>query len=316
MPAGTQTKQLGWGVAAFGVAAILLTALLPVRAGAQEKGQKTFSSAQEACHAFVKAVQDNDEQALIEMVGKSAKEIITSGDEAQDKRHREVFVKRYEEMHRLFKEPDGTTTIYVGADNWPLPIPLINKGNMWYFDGAAAKQEILYRRVGRNEISTIRVCDQLAKAENEYFDEYHVYASQIASSGDKRDGLYWSGEPKSPIGPLIADADAGTKGTGAAPFRGYYFRVLTVQGKDADGGAKDYVSNGKMTAGFAIVAFPAAYRSSGVMTFTVGLNGLVYEKDLGKKTETKAKAMKSFNPDSSWHRAEEVQEAMNAQATK
>jgi hypothetical protein len=141
--------------------------LVPSGAIAQEKGQKTFASAQEACHAFVKAAQDNDEKTLIEIIGKSAKVIITSGDEKQDQGHRENFVKRYEEMHRLFKEPDGTTTIHVGADNWPLPISLMNKGNVWYFDGAAAKQEILYRRVGRNEVSTIRVCEQLAAAEKE-----------------------------------------------------------------------------------------------------------------------------------------------------
>jgi hypothetical protein len=311
-----EARHFGWGnLVGVGAAAILL-ACLPVRAVAQEKGQKTFSSAEDASQALVKAAQDNDEKALIEIIGKSAKEIIVSGDDKQDAQHRAHFVKRYEEMHRLFKEPDGTTTLYVGVDNWPTPMPLVNKGNVWYFDGEAAKHAVLFRRIGKNEISTIRVCEQLAAAEKEYFAMQNVYAARIASDPDQKNGLYWSGEPKSPIGPKIAAADTTNKNPSAAPFRGYYFRVLADQGKDAPGGAKSYMADGKMTGGFAIVAYPAEYRSSGVMTFTVGSDGVVHEKDLGKKTETEAKAMKSFNPDSSWHPAESEQEAMNAQTTK
>jgi Protein of unknown function (DUF2950) len=309
--------KYGWnGPFKICVVALFLTACVISRVNAQEKGQKTFASAEEASQAFVKACQDNDEKLLIEIIGKSAKEIISSGDEKQDAEHRAHFVKRYEEMHRLFKEPDGTTTLYIGVDNWPVPIPLVNKGNVWYFDGAAGKQEILYRRVGRNEISTIRVCEQLAAAENEYFAAQHVYAAKIASDPGQRNGLYWEGEPKSPVGPLVAAADTTSKNASPTPFRGYYFRVLTDQGKDASGGAKSYVVDGKMTGGFAIEAYPVEYRSSGVMTFIVGSDGVVYEKDLGKKTESEAKAMKSFDPNSSWHRAEQEQEATNAQTTK
>ena len=310
-------KNFGWGdlVGVIGAAAILL-ACLPMGAVAQEKGQKTFSSAEDASQALVKAAQDNDEKTLIEIVGKSAKEIISSGDDKQDEQHRAHFVKRYEEMHRLFKEPDGTTTLYVGVDNWPTPMPLVNKGNVWYFDGEAAKQAVLFRRIGKNEISTIRVCEQLAAAEKEYFAMQNVYAAKIASDPDQKNGLYWSGEPKSPIGPKIAVADTTSKNASPTPFRGYYFRVLTDQGKDAPGGAKSYMVDGKMTGGFAIMAYPVEYRSSGVMTFLVGSDGIVHEKDLGKKTETEAKAMKSFNPDSSWHPAENEQEATNAQTTK
>jgi Protein of unknown function (DUF2950) len=311
-----EARNFGWGdLVGVGAAAILL-ACLPMRAVAQEKGQKTFSSAEDASQALVKAAQDNDEKTLIEIVGKSAKEIISSGDDKQDEQHRAHFVKRYEEMHRLFKEPDGTTTLYVGVDNWPTPMHLVNKGNVWYFDGEAAKQAVLFRRIGKNEISTIRVCEQLAAAQKEYFAMQNVYAAKIASDPDQKNGLYWSGEPKSPIGPKIATADTTSKNPSAAPFRGYYFRVLADQGKDAPGGAKSYMIDGKMTGGFAIVAYPAEYRSSGVMTFIVGSDGVVHEKDLGKKTETEAKAIKSFNPDSSWRGAESEPEATNAQTTK
>ncbi len=311
-----EVRHSGWGdLCRVGAAAVILTCL-PVSAFSQEKGQKTFSSAEDASQAFLKAAQDNDEKTLIEIVGKSAKEIISSGDDKQDAQHRAHFVRRYEEMHRIFKEPDGTTTLYVGVDNWPLPIPLVNKGNVWYFDGEVAKQEILFRRIGKNEISTIRVCEQLAAAEKEYFAMQNVYAAKIASDPDQRNGLYWSGEPKSPIGPKIAAADTTSTNASVMPFRGYYFRVLTDQGKDASGGAKSFMIDGKMTGGFAIVAYPAEYRSSGVMTFIVGSDGAVHEKDLGKKTETVAKAMKSFNPDSSWHPAQEQQEATSAQTTK
>jgi hypothetical protein len=310
------SRHLGWGnLCKVGAAAVILTCF-PVSAFSQEKGQKTFSSAEDASQALVKAAQDNDEKALIEIIGKSAKEIISSGDDKQDAQHRAHFVKRYEEMHRLFKEPDGTTTLYVGVDNWPTPMPLVNKGNVWYFDGQAAKQAVLFRRIGKNEISTIRVCDQLAAAEKEYFAMQNVYAAKITSDPDQKNGLYWSGEPKSPIGPKIAAADTTSKNASPAPFRGYYFRVLTDQGKDAPGGAKSYMVDGKMTGGFAIMAYPAEYRSSGVMTFIVGSDGVVHEKDLGKKTETEAKAMKSFNPDSSWHTSELEQEATSAQTSK
>ncbi len=308
--------HFGWGdLIKFGAAAVIL-ACLPAGAFSQEKGQRTFSSAEEASQALVKAAQDNDEKALIEIVGKSAKQIISSGDDKEDAKHRAHFVRRYEEMHRLFKEPDGTTTLYVGVDNWPTPISLVNKGNIWYFDGEAAKQEILFRRIGRNEISTIRVCEQLAAAEKEYFAMQHVYAAKIASDSGQKNGLYWDGEPKSPIGPKIAVADTTSKNASATPFRGYYFRVLTEQGKDAPGGARSYMVDGKLTDGFAIEAYPVEYRSSGVMTFIVGSDGVVHEKDLGKKTESEAKAIKSFNPDSSWRQAETEQAATNAQTTK
>jgi len=216
-------------------------------------------------------------------------------------------------MHRLFREPDGTVTLYIGAENWPTPIPLENKGNVWYFDTDAAKKEILFRRIGRNEMSTIVVCRQLAAAQKEYYASHNEeYAQKIFSDEGQHDGLYWKaadGEPKSPIGPLVASAVAEgypkDQGGPPTPFRGYFYHVLTRQGKAAPGGAKNYIVNGKMTAGFAFVAYPAEYRSSGVMTFIVGADGVVYQKDLGKKTEAHAKSWTEYNPDSSWQKVEE-----------
>jgi hypothetical protein len=192
----------------------------------------------------------------------------------------------------------------------------VNKGNAWFFDTDAGRKEIMYRRVGRNEISTIRVCQELVAAQKEYYSTQHnEYARQIFSDEGQQNGLYWKAAdsgPQSPIGPLVASAVAEgyTKGQNGppTPYRGYYYRVVTRQGKNAPGGAKSYLVDGKMTEGFAFVAYPAEYRSSGVMTFIVGTDGVVYQKDLGKKTEAIAKAMKEYSPDSTWQKTEEQPE--------
>jgi hypothetical protein len=288
---------------------------------AQQPGQKTFSSPEDASHALVAAAQSNDEKAMLEILGPEGKQVVSSGDDAEDAQSRANFVQRYEEMHRLVKEPDGTTVLYIGAHNWPTPIPLVNKGNVWYFDTEAGKREILYRRIGRNEMSAIRVCQELVAAEKEYYAARHSeYAPKISSDEGRQNGLYWKaadGQPQSPIGPLVAAAVAEGQGGPPTPYRGYYFRVLTRQGKDAPGGRKNYIVNGKMTDGFAFVAYPAEYKSSGVMTFVVDEDGVVYQKDLGKKTEALAKAMKEYNTNSSWQKAQEQpEETAAAQKTK
>ncbi len=206
--------------------------------------------------------------------------------------------------------------LYIGAHNWPMPIPLVQAGQSWRFDTDAGKQEILYRRVGTNELSTIRICQALVAAEKEYYATQHNrYAGRFLSDAGQHNGLYWQaidGQPKSPIGPLVASADAagyGRNGSGMpTPYHGYLFRILRWQGGNAPGGAKSYVRNGKMTGGFAFVAFPAAYRSSGVMTFVVGEDGVVHEKDLGRNTTVLARAMKAYDPDSSWRHSEDEQE--------
>jgi hypothetical protein len=292
--------------------AIFLTPCFPARSMAQQQAQKIFSSPEDASNALVTAARNDDEKAALDILGPDGKQIISSGDEIEDARARTIFVEKYQQMHRLVKEPDGTSTLYIGAENWPTPIPLVNKNNLWYFDTDAGKKEILYRRVGQNEISTIRVCQELLAAENEYYSAHHEYAQKIISDEGLHNGLYWkaaAGEPLSPIGPLVASAVAEgyhkDQAGDPSPFHGYYFRILTQQGKQARGGARIHVVNGKMTDGFAFVAYPAEYRSSGVMTFIVGNDGVVYQKDLGMKTGVLAKTIKQFDPDSHWEKAEE-----------
>jgi hypothetical protein len=308
-----------------GVVVLVLMGCFANPSVAQQPGQKTFSSAEDASNALFMAAQSNDEKAMLEALGADGKQIVSSGDDVEDAQSRANFVEKYKEMHRLVKEPDGSTILYIGAKNWPSPIPLMNKGNVWYFDTEAGKREILYRRVGRNEMSAIRVCEELVAAQKEYYAAQHnEYAQKIFSDDGQHDGLYWKagdGSAQSPIGPLVAAAvtEGYTKRQAGppTPYRGYLFHVLTRQGKNASGGAKGYIVNGKMTDGFAFVAYPAEYRSSGVMTFIVGQDGVVYEKDLGKKTEVMGKAAKEYNPGSGWQKAEEQQsETAESQKTK
>lgn len=293
-------------------------AWFPAPAFAQQSGQKTFSSAAEATQTLIAALEANDQPALLSILGPDAKEIISSGDPVEDKNRRAEFVQKYRQMHRLVIEPDGMTTLYIGAENWPAPIPLVHKGDVWFFDTPFGKQEILYRRIGRDELATIQVCRELVDAEKEYYSQPHdgnpnkQYAQKLFSEPGKHNGLYWkpaSGEPESPIGPLVAAASA----EGYAPpysdekpqpFHGYYFRILTGQGAKAPGGAHSYIDNGAMTRGFAVLAYPAEYRSSGVMTFIVNEDGIVYEKDLGSKTAEFAKSLTAYDRDKSWRKAD------------
>jgi hypothetical protein len=305
----------------FAAVAILLLGSIPAIVRAQQQGQRTFASAEEASNALFAATQSNDERAMLAIFGQDGKQVVSSGDEVQDQEMRANFVKKFQEMHRLVNEPDGTTSLIIGAENWPTPIPLVHKGNVWYFDTDAGTKEILFRRVGRNEITTIRVCQELVAAQKAYAAQNHnEYAQRFFSDAGQRNGLYWKaadGAPQSPIGPLIASAVAEgyekiSEG-GPTPFHGYYFHMLIAQGHHAPGGSKNYLVRGKMTGGFAFVAYPAEYRSSGVMTFIVGSNGVVYEKDLGRNTESIVKAMKKFDPDSSWHKSETDQEQSASQ---
>lgn len=296
---------------------ILMLTIVGIGTGvaAQQSGQKTFKSAAEASHALVAAVKSDDEPALLGILGSDAKSVISSGDSVEDKNDRAEFLQKYHQMHRLVTEPDGTTTLYIGAENWPTPIPLVHKGPAWYFDTPAGKQEILYRRVGKNELAAIAVCRELVDAEKEYFAQPHdgdsgqQYARKVYSDPGKQNGLYWqasAGQSESPIGPLVATAagEGYTDGSDQSPkpFQGYYFRVLTSQ-KTAKG-TRNYVVNGKMTGGFAFVAYPAEYRSTGVMTFLVDQEGIVYEKDLGPRTATLAKSLRSYERDASWRKAD------------
>jgi len=291
------------------LACVTLLMGLAVLAGAQETGQRTFSSPHEASKALYDALKADDSSAALAVLGSSADAVLHSGDEVQDKKNLQLFLDRYEQMNRIGKQADGQRIMYLGADNWPFPIPIVEKAGKWYFDTAAGKSEILFRRIGKNELAAIRVLHALVNAQNEYYQgthdgATHQYAGRILSTAGKQDGLYWKtaeGEPESPIGPIVAYATKEGYTTKGEPFHGYFFRLLDSQGAGAPGGAKPYSVDGKMTGGFAFIAWPAEYRNSGVMTFMVGMNGAVLEKDLGKDTSTTAPSTKSFNPDKTWN---------------
>ncbi|HEV8075035.1 MAG TPA: DUF2950 domain-containing protein [Candidatus Acidoferrum sp.] len=314
-------KFHGINLPALVVGTILLTGCFPARSLAQQREQKIFPSPEVASDALLAATQSNDEKVLLEILGPDAKQIVSSGDDAEDALNRANFVEKFREMHRLVKEPDGTVTLYIGAHNWPTPIPIVSNGNSWYFNTDAAKSEILARRIGRNEMSAIRVCQELVAAQKEYrSSQKSEYAAKIFSDKGQNNGLYWEvpeGGPQSPIGPLVAwavaEENARSRGEAPVPFRGYYFEILTRQGKNAPGGAKSYITSGKMSGGFAFVAYPAEYRSSGVMTFIVGEDGIVFENDLGKKSESLAKSMREFNPTPAWQKADLVHEEVAAE---
>ena len=277
-----------------------------------EAGQKTFPSAEAATEALYVAVKSGDTDALLAIFGPGGKELVLSGDEVQDKNGRQTFVERYDQMHRLVQAGDHTFTLVIGAENWPMPIPIVEANGAWFFDTASGKEEILYRRIGKNELAAIQTCDVLVEAQIEYASQPRepsdkkLYAAKFISDPGKRNGLYWKADDNdaSPIGPLIADAAAQGYSGRTSPYQGYYFRILTRQGPSAAGGAKSYMANGQLEYGFAFVAYPAEYRNSGVMTFIVASDGVVYEKDLGPNTASVAKAMTTYNPDTTWKQVE------------
>jgi hypothetical protein len=284
---------------------------------ATEAAQKTFASPDDAGKALAEAAKADDHNALVQLFGPGSKDVIFSGDATQDKLSLQNFATAFQTMNRWRKQTDGSEVLYVGADNGPFPISLKkNSAGQWYFDTAAGKEEILSRRIGDNELATIDVIAVMVDAQAEYFSQGHdgvkQYAQRFVSDEGKENGLYWKspeGEPKSPLGPLAAFAAVTEGFTPEAnkqqPFHGYFYRILTEQGKDAKGGAKNYIVNGHMSAGFAFVAYPEKYGDTGVMTFITDRDGVVYEKDLGKNTVEVAKAMSEFNPDSGWSPVQE-----------
>jgi len=284
---------------------------------AQQGNEKTFNSPGDAVLALYNAVKSSDRQALGAILGSNSGPILHTGDDVADKKMATDFVRRYEQMHRVVVEPDQTVTLYIGADNWPMPIPIVkNSSGGWYFDTEAGKQEILFRRVGRNENDAIETLYALVDAQKDYASMMHDgdktkhYAMKFISDEGKQNGLYWKSsdnENPSPIGPLLVVASGegyAMKQGQQAPFHGYYFRILTKQGVAAKGGARDYVVNGQLTRGFAFVAYPAEYRNSGVMTFIVNQDGIVYEKDLGQDTAKLAADISEYNPDKTWNPAD------------
>lgn len=279
---------------------------------AQDKAQKTFATAQQAVDALIAANRNSDIAALNQILGAEASSLVSSGDDTQDKNDRAKFVSLYDEHHRLVSAGTGKETLVVGKNDWPMPIPLVKSDGAWKFDSADGAKELLYRRIGSNELAAIKVCQALRQAQVDYATTGHdgdppgMYAQRFRSRPGTQDGLYWSvseGESESPAGPLVADAEAEGYEQGARhPYHGYYFRILKAQGSHAYGGAKDYIVDGKMTGGFAILAYPAEYGASGVMTFLVSRRGTVYQRDLGDSTAETAKAITAYDPDSSWTR--------------
>lgn len=279
--------------------------------------QKTFSSAEEAIAVMVNAVKANNTAELLAIFGQAGEELVYSGDEAQDREKRERFAKAYEAKNRLERIGEKRIILHVGIDDWPMPIPIVKVGKSWQFKTEEGKQEIIARRIGRNELNAIQVCLAYVDAQREYAggrgkNQLAEYAQRFASDHGKRDGLCWEapeGGPPSPMGPQIANACKETfvgsnAGEGPVPYHGYFYKILKGQGRAAAGGAYDYVVDGRMIGGFGLVAYPARYRVSGIMTFVVNQDGVVYQKDLGKNTEKIAEAMTLFDPDTTWRKVE------------
>jgi Protein of unknown function (DUF2950) len=276
-------------------------------------GQKRFASIDEAVGALVAAIRAEDRNALIDILGPAGRRLVSSGDKVADRQTGARFATDYEKAHHLLAG-GGKVVLYVGSDDFPFPIPLVPDGPSWRGDTAAGSQEIVNRRIGNNELSAIQVCLAYVDAQREYYSEDRngdgilEYAQHLGSTPGKRDGLHWqsrAGEGPSPLGTLVVQARAeGYRlqrgSTGRPPYHGYLYRILTAQGPDAPGGAYDYVVGRHMIGGFALVAFPAQYGASGVMTFVVNHDGIVYERDLGTSTARLATEMKSFNPDRTW----------------
>ncbi|HXJ79399.1 MAG TPA: DUF2950 domain-containing protein [Candidatus Methylomirabilis sp.] len=272
--------------------------------------QRSFATPDAAVTALMDAVKSGNQKALLDILGPDAKSLVFSGDPVADRNAAQRFSADYDRAHHL-QGGGGKVVLYVGQDDFPFPIPLVPDGVVWRFDTPAGKDEILNRRIGKNELNAIQVCLAYVDAQRDYYSEdrnadgVREYATRFTSSPGKRDGLFWptkAGEKPSPLGPLVAAARAEGYGKGQrnVPYHGYYYRILTAQGPDAHDGAHDYMAHGRMIGGFALVAFPAEWGVSGVMTFIVNHEGVVYEKDLGPTTATIARNMQSFDPDSSW----------------
>ena len=290
-----------------GLTMAVLVFAMTAAAGAQQ----SFKTVAEAADALLNAVKSGDQRGILAVLGTDGAGIASSGDKVEDAAARKRFTDAYDAKHQINMEGEQKAVLVIGDQDWPFPIPIVRKDDSWRFDTAAGREEILDRRVGRNELAAIQTCLAYVDAQNDYAELMRAstgtaaYAQRIVSQPGKKDGLYWPtgpGETASPLGELVASAT--TEGYrvegGHAPFHGYYYRILTRQGPAAHGGAYDYIAHGKMIGGFALVAYPAVYRNSGVMTFLVNHEGTVFEKDLGPHTANIAEHLASFNPDDTW----------------
>ncbi|MEW6454812.1 MAG: DUF2950 domain-containing protein [Pseudomonadota bacterium] len=285
----------------------------------EARAQQTFNNAEAAADALAAAARTGDRKQIVTVLGPGSADIVSSGDDVQDDETRKAFVTAYDAKHSIKQESGKPATLLIGQGDFPFPIPLVEKNGSWSFDTKAGREEILFRRIGRNELAAIQASLAYVDAQNEYADMTKtpdgmaVYAQKIVSSPGKKDGLYWpaaQGEPESPLGEAVAEATTqGYRvGTTPIPFHGYYYKILTRQGPTAPGGAVNYVVGGNMVGGFALVAYPAEYGNSGVMTFVVNHNGNVFQKDLGPNTRQIAQRMTAFNPDHTWKKVVETEE--------
>jgi len=284
------------------IAGLLVLSIAPVAA------QERYKTPEDAAAALLAATKAGSSQEMLKVLGRKADDIIESGDDVEDADTRKQFVAAYEAKHTITLEGDKKAVLVIGKDDFSFPIPLVRSGWGWEFDPAAGRIEILYRRIGRNELDAIQTCLAFVDAQNDYAEKDRgagrgVYASKIVSSRGKKDGLFWQDDKDpSPLGEFAAQASADgyTASDGRQPYHGYYYKILTRQGDHAPGGELDYIVKGKMIGGFALVAYPAEYGNSGVMTFLVSHAGTVYQKDLGPRTEILARSMSVFNPDQTW----------------
>lgn len=302
------------------MAAILIAASAAIVSSSSAFAQQDYKTAQDAVDALVATAKSGDLKAALVVLGRGGEDIISSGDKVSDEAVRKRFIDSYDAKHSVDMQGDNKAILVIGDNDYPFPIPIVrNRNGTWSFDTEAGRREILYRRIGHNELDTIQTCLAYVDAQNDYAakdrgEGVGVYAQRFVSTAGKKDGLYWptaAGEEESPLGELFAAASKlGYKtGEGHVPYHGYYYKILTRQGPAAVGGVADYIVNGKMIGGFALVAYPAIYRNSGVMTFIVNYAGTVFQKDLGHDTDKIAEAMTSFNPDPSWKKADATEAA-------
>jgi len=310
-------KRVSWSkrCGALIIAAAFIALFIFGSAYAQTVKQRTFATPEEAVKALVEALKSNDAKAVEAIFGPGSRDILLSGDPVADKAVEEKFLSRYEEKNRL-EVTEAKANLTIGNDDWPFAVPLVKKDALWRFDTKAGREEILARRIGQNELSAIQFCLAYVDAQREYVlqdrdgDGILEYAQKFASDKGKKNGLFWhtkEGEEQSPLGPIAAAAyNQGyrKKRANPEPFYGYYYRILQGQGKNAPGGAYDYMAKGNMIGGFALMAYPAKYGASAVMIFIVNHDAVVYQKDLGRNTEKTAQAMKLFNPDSTWKKVD------------
>jgi DUF2950 family protein len=303
---------------ARGAAVLTIACLLPAFACADDAGKpgpRTFATPEDAVRALAETTKAGDLQGLLALFGPDGKDLVDTSDPATGRRNREVFVVAFKEGHRLVDAGADRKELVLGNESWPFPVPLVKGPAGWSFDAAAGREEILDRRIGRNELAAIGILRRYVVAQRDYGKTGHdgkpagLFARRFGSDPGTQNGLYWPakrGEPHSPLGDLIAQAAeeghrAGQSASGPSPFYGYYFRILEGQGKSAKGGAAEYVVNGEMSGGFALVAWPVHYDASGIMTFLVNQDGVAYEKDLGPETEKAVKAITRYDPDGTWH---------------